>query len=288
MGKGIGELQRALLAAIQERGCIDTLEAARDAYKLGPRATVNEAQHAATRRALAGLAQRGLVVHLGRHLRRSLWCVARQNGEQIRLEATSENGTNLIGAGATGGGKAGEIDPATLERLSAMLRSRRRRKQYPLVVVMQRLAKEARKNEDQFEWLAPPQGEDPTVPRAEWQAQEDELVVEIVNCGPLESSVPGKPRAGRVDHERYVALLVGVVFHQYTGKSPKRIWESYRDTDHNSPFYIFAAAVFRWLGLAPSWQAFREVSERWDSSREFSKRAIKVLLFGGLQRIEAR
>jgi hypothetical protein len=276
MSKGIGELQQALLAAIQDRGCIDTLEAARAAYKLGPRATVNEAQHAATRRALAGLAKRGLVVHLGRHFRRSLWCVARQTGEQIQLD------------GATGGGKAGEIDPATLERFSAMLQSRRRRKQYPLVVVMQRLAAEARKNEGQFEWLAPPQGEDPTVPRAEWQAQEDELVVEIANCGPLEPSAPDKPRAGRADHERYVALLVGVVFHEYTRKSPKRIWDAYQDTDHNSPFYKFAAAVFRWLGLAPSWQAFREVSERWDTSREFSKRAIKVLLFGGLQRVEAR
>jgi hypothetical protein len=63
-------------------------------------------------------------------------------------------------------------------------------------------------------------------------------------------------------------------------KSPKRIWNDYRDTDRNLPFYEFAAAVFLWLGLAPSWQAFREVSERWDSSREFSKRAIKVLLFG--------
>jgi hypothetical protein len=71
MGKGIGELQRALLAAIQERGCIDTLEAARDAYKLGPRAAVSDAQHAATRRALAGLAKRGLVVHL-EHLTRRL------------------------------------------------------------------------------------------------------------------------------------------------------------------------------------------------------------------------
>ena len=166
MGKGIGELQRALLAAIQERGCIDTLEAARDAYKLGPRAMVSEAQRAATRRALAGLAKRCLIVHLGRHFRRALWRVARQSGEQIQLEAPSENG-------ATGGGKAGEIDPATLERFSAMLRSRRRRKQYPLAVVMQRLAAEARKNEDQFEWLAPPQGEDPTVPHAEWEAQED-------------------------------------------------------------------------------------------------------------------
>jgi hypothetical protein len=57
--------------------------------------------------------------------------------------------------------------------------------------------------------------------------------------------------------------------------------------DRTSPFYEFAAAVFRWLGFAPSWQALREVSERWDSSREFSKRAIKVLLFGGLQRVTA-
>jgi hypothetical protein len=264
MSRGIGELQQALLAAIQDRGCIDTLVVARCAYKLGRRAAVSDAQHAATRRALAGLAKRGLVVHLGRHFRRALWCVARQNGEQIQL-------------GATGGGKAGEIDPATVERFCAMLQPRRKR--YPLDVVMQRLAAEARKNEDQFEWLAPPQGEDPTVPREEWEAQEDELVVEIANCGPLEPSAPVKPRAGRADHERYVALLVGVVFHEYTGKSPKRIWDAYQDTDHNSPFYIFAAAVFRWLGLAPSWQAFREVSERWDSSREFSKRAIKVLLF---------
>jgi len=176
-------------------------------------------------------------------------------------------------------------NPATLEQLRTVLKPLRER--YDFVVVMQRLAAEARENEDRFEWLAPPQGEDPTVPRAEWEAQENELIVELANCGPLKPSSAPEPRAGRprADHERYVALLVGVVFHEYTLKSPKRVWNDYHDTDRTSPFYEFAAAVFRWLGFAPSWQAFREVSERWDSSREFSKRAIKVLLFGGLQRV---
>jgi hypothetical protein len=182
-------------------------------------------------------------------------------------------------AGAIGGGKAGEIDPATLERFRTMLNLRRER--YPLAAVMQRLAA-ARKNEDQFEWLAPPQGEDPTVPRAEWAAQEDELVVEIANCGPLQPCSAPKPSVGRppADHERYIALLVGVVFHEYTLRSPTRIWDHDHRAEYNSPFYKFAEAVFLWLGLAPSWQAFREVSERWDNSQEFSKPAIKVLLFG--------
>jgi hypothetical protein len=90
MSKGIGGLQRALLAAIQEHGCINTLEVARHAYKIEPCDTVdgvpyhyiNDAQHAATRRALAGLAKRGLIVNLGRGFRdlggswagRVLWC----------------------------------------------------------------------------------------------------------------------------------------------------------------------------------------------------------------------
>ena len=242
MSKGIGRLQRALLAAIQERGCVDTLEAARHAYKVGPCDAVTDAQHVATRRALAGLAKRGLVVHLGRCWDKTAAQVGYRNGEQ------AQSMTNLI-AGAIGGGKAGEIDPATLERFRTMLNPRRER--YPLAVVMQRLAAEAGKKEDQFEWFAPPQGEDPTVPRAEWAAQEAELIVEIANCGPLQPSPAPKPGVGRPPavHERYVALLVGMVFHEYTLRSPKRIWDHDHRAEYNSPFYKFAEAVFLGWGL---------------------------------------
>jgi hypothetical protein len=101
MSKGGGGLQRALLAVIQEHGCLNTLEAARRAYKVKPCDTVdgvpyhiiNDAQHAATRRALAGLAKRGLVVNLGRHFRdpggswagRVLWCTP-QHAEEYRAK----------------------------------------------------------------------------------------------------------------------------------------------------------------------------------------------------------
>ena len=76
-------MQRALLAAIQERGCVDTLEAARHAYKVGPCDAVTDAQHVATRRALAGLAKRGLVVHLGRCWDKMAAQLGYRNGEQV-------------------------------------------------------------------------------------------------------------------------------------------------------------------------------------------------------------
>jgi hypothetical protein len=92
MSKGIGGLQRALLAALQEHGCLNTLDAARHAYKIEPCDTVDgvpqyyidDAQHAATRRALAGLVKRGLIVKPGgrgraqlpdgRWVGRARWC----------------------------------------------------------------------------------------------------------------------------------------------------------------------------------------------------------------------
>jgi hypothetical protein len=109
MSKGIGGLQRALLAAIQEHGCLDTLRAARHAYGVEPSDVVDgepyhvisDAQHAATRRALGGLARRGLVVNLARHLglsvrqrryqnengdwlTRVLWCTPRYAEDRAR------------------------------------------------------------------------------------------------------------------------------------------------------------------------------------------------------------
>jgi hypothetical protein len=95
MSKGIGGLQRALLAAIQEHGSLSAFEAATHAYKIEPYDTIDgeryyrisDAQDASTRRALAGLAQRGLVDNLGRGFRfrnldghwvgRALWCTPR-------------------------------------------------------------------------------------------------------------------------------------------------------------------------------------------------------------------
>jgi hypothetical protein len=104
MSKGIGGLQRALLAAIQERFCIDTLEATASAYKLNPIGgciRISKAKHAAARRALAGLAKRGLIVILAQHLelpvrlrryrdengdwlRRALWCTPEYAEDRVR------------------------------------------------------------------------------------------------------------------------------------------------------------------------------------------------------------
>jgi hypothetical protein len=182
-----------------------------------------------------------------------------------------------------------ELDPKTIEDLRALLKPRRER--YEFTLVMQRLTAEVWADNNEFEWYEPPQGEGPTVPREEWGALEAQLIADLTGL-PIEqvsASTDGRRRGRpRVDKARYAALLVGVVFHEYTLKPPKRIWDVYKETDENSPFFVFAAAVFRMIGLEPSVQAFREVGERWDRSRGFRKRLIERILFDGLSRKSKR
>jgi hypothetical protein len=75
MSRGLGKLQRDLLAILEENDkSIDTITLTALAYQDNPEAVVYEdrvtdAQHAAVRRALRNLHKRGLVVDLTRHTR---------------------------------------------------------------------------------------------------------------------------------------------------------------------------------------------------------------------------
>jgi hypothetical protein len=95
-------------------------------------------------------------------------------------------------------------------------------------------------------------------------------------------STRGRPRS---DLERYAALMLGLIFEEYTGERPKR-WVD-RKTGENSLFYRCATEAFRAIGLYPhpNGLAFREVSERWDlepAAREFDEQRLGSLLWGGL------
>jgi hypothetical protein len=72
MSRGLGKLQRDLLATLEEKNKqIDTITLAADAYRVEPDANgcrgVTDAQHAAVRRSLRNLLKRGIVMDLGRH-----------------------------------------------------------------------------------------------------------------------------------------------------------------------------------------------------------------------------
>jgi hypothetical protein len=75
MSRGLGKLQRDLLAILEENDkSIDTITLTALAYQDNPEAVVYEdrvtdAQHATVRRALRNLHKRGLVVDLTRHTR---------------------------------------------------------------------------------------------------------------------------------------------------------------------------------------------------------------------------
>jgi hypothetical protein len=74
MSRGLGKLQRDLLEILEESDQeINTITLAAIAYRIQPDETgfrgINDAQHAAVRRALRGLHKRGLVVELGRRHR---------------------------------------------------------------------------------------------------------------------------------------------------------------------------------------------------------------------------
>jgi hypothetical protein len=113
---------------------------------------------------------------------------------------------------------------------------------------------------------------------------------------------PGKPRpdtnaggAGgrpRADKERYAALLLAVIYHEYAGESPTRIVKprerAQDEREYSSKFYKFAGAAFELVGLEPRPQAFREAWKRWKRSRDFSKDAVRALLWGGLPGFKRR
>jgi hypothetical protein len=102
----------------------------------------------------------------------------------------------------------------------------------------------------------------------------------------------GRPRR---DFERYAALLLAAIFHEYTRHKPTRITRSDSmptdrantfDRDKTSPFYRFATACLRAIGLKASEDALREATERWNDP--IKKRMIRQQLWGRLPRNEAR
>jgi hypothetical protein len=99
----------------------------------------------------------------------------------------------------------------------------------------------------------------------------------------------GRPRA---DLERYAALLLAMIFHEYTGRKPTRVTMSDRvrtfDRDETSPFYQFATACFEAIGLKPREDAFREATERWEQSVDFSKNAMQIHIWGDLRGVDGR
>jgi hypothetical protein len=109
MSKGLGAVQRALLAVIQEHRSIDTYEACWRAYKI--EMTVHEgeearwftdAQYASARRALAGLAKQGLIVNQGAGWRygRGRWCTpeyALAHPDEVHAPKGSSRETQEVG-----------------------------------------------------------------------------------------------------------------------------------------------------------------------------------------------
>jgi hypothetical protein len=106
----------------------------------------------------------------------------------------------------------GDLDLITIEELRAVLKPVRER--YDFALVMRRLAAELGEDANRFEWLEPPQGEDPTTPQVEWGVLEAELIADLTG-GSTEQifAAPDRPRRGRprADKERYAAVLLGVV-----------------------------------------------------------------------------
>jgi hypothetical protein len=83
-----------------------------------------------------------------------------------------------------------------------------------------------------------------------------------------------------------------VIYYEFVGEPPTRIvkpnvdWQTERE--YSSRFYKFAAAAFEMIDLEPRPKAFREAWERWKRSRDFSKDAMRALLWGGLPGFERR
>jgi hypothetical protein len=99
----------------------------------------------------------------------------------------------------------------------------------------------------------------------------------------MRDSRAGRPRA---DKERYAALLLAVIYREFAGEPPTRIVKPHEreqaEREYSSRFYKFAARAFELIDLKPRPQAFREAWERWERSRDFSKHAMRMLLWGGL------
>jgi hypothetical protein len=114
-----------------------------------------------------------------------------------------------------------------------------------------------------------------------WDGSDDPIA--SLTTPPRRPHRPRTKRLGRLPADAYGAMLLAVVFHEYTGRAPTPGRQNARTGAETSPFYRFAAIAFRLLlrRTAP-WAALLDTCERWERSRGFSKEAMKTLLFGGL------
>ncbi len=99
------------------------------------------------------------------------------------------------------------------------------------------------------------------------------------NCEPTAESTA---RRGRPPADVWPALILAVIFHEFTRKKPGRA-EPNSDLGQQrarSPFYRFADASYRAIGLRVQDAALREATERWEKSRDQSKRYLKIMVFG--------
>lgn len=150
-----------------------------------------------------------------------------------------------------------------------------RRERYDLALVMMErwvpLVKGAEQSEhgrvgaDQFLWCG---SDDP---------------VELLTGISSEPEIPLRTKRGRPPAvDVYAALLLALIFYEYTGEPPTRKWNARKGIE-TSQFYEFGSVAFRELfGRTAPWSALREACERWERSRGFSKTSMRRLLFGGL------
>lgn len=90
----------------------------------------------------------------------------------------------------------------------------------------------------------------------------------------------GRPR---IDMERRAAVLLAVIYYEYTKRRPTRVTRANQKTNSNkyrtSHFYSFAIGAFRAIGLPERENAFREAVERWGRPRGYSKRELRKELW---------
>jgi hypothetical protein len=148
-----------------------------------------------------------------------------------------------------------------------------RRERYDLAFVMER-------------WVAQVRGEQQSEHGSvgaddfEWNGMDDP---EELLAGPASPRASHRrPKRGRHPTDSFAALMLAVIFHEFTGEPPTRKWNARRQME-TSNFYKFGEVAFReFLGRTAPWSALHEACERWGRSRAFNKTAMHVLLFGGL------
>jgi hypothetical protein len=162
------------------------------------------------------------------------------------------------------------VGSKVIERLRAVLKPRRER--FNLAVVMEK-------------WVALVNDEEPEHGRVgpaefAWCGPDDP--VEGLAGPPSPRPTFQRPKRGRHPADFYSALMLAVIFQEYTGEPPTRKWNARKKLE-TSRFYQFAEVAFgELLHRTPPWSALHETCERWPRSRDFSKRAMQQQLFGGL------